>query len=511
MPISFQRYIDIQSSVGGVPAVTTRELIARIFTDNSLLPTQSQIEFTSVTDVGSYFGTASEEYLRAVFYLGWVSKNRTRPRKISYARWVDVATAPSIFGVAAVYAFEQFTGITAGSFTLTLGGVTQLVSSINLSSAANLAQVASILQTAIRAAHSGTMWTTAQVNYDTTRGAFNFIGGTTGGPANIVIVDGAQNVAATYGWLAGAILSNGSAVETITQTLTNSAQASNNFGSFAFTYGLALTQAEVVEAATWNAGQNVLYQYHVAASPTVAPTLATLSAALLAIPGWGGTVQGMTGEYHEMDPMAVLAATAYGQPNSTQNFMFQQFDQTPTVTDDATADAMDALRMNYYGVTQTAGNTLAFYQRGVLGGGASDLVDMNVYGNEQWLKDAIGASVMSMILRVGRVSAGPSGRAKLIGATMPVIDNNEPGGVGAVQNGTITPGKALTADQIATIGEDSGDPNAWRQVQTIGYWLDYTFSTYQTSDGRTETAANYMLIYSKDDQVRKVNGTDILI
>jgi hypothetical protein len=75
----------------------------------------------------------------------------------------------------------------------------------------------------------------------------------------------------------------------------------------------------------------------------------------------------------------------------------------------------------------------------------------------------------------------------------------------------ISVGKTLTAVQQQYITSLSADPTAWRQVQTIGYWVTISFSSYVTSDGRTEWQANYTLIYSKDDNIRLVNGSDVMI
>ncbi|OWK47565.1 hypothetical protein FRUB_01264 [Fimbriiglobus ruber] len=60
--------------------------------------------------MGTYFGTGSEEYARAEFYFGWVSKNITAPQQISFWFWNDdVATADLIYGASGTYALATFT------------------------------------------------------------------------------------------------------------------------------------------------------------------------------------------------------------------------------------------------------------------------------------------------------------------------------------------------------------------------------------------------------------------
>lgn len=502
MAISIRRYVDITSGVGAGASVRQRELITRVFTTNPLVPTASHVEFTSADDVAAYFGSASEEYARAAFYFGWVSKNIRRAKKISFARWVDAACAPVAYGAKGPQSLSVWQATTAGSISLTLGGDAVEISGLDFSSATSLTAVAGIIQAAVRAAHTGDLWTAATVTYDAVAQRFVLTGGVTGA-ANIAIAAGESNdVAALAGWLSGAILSDGSGVETITDTLSSSTQADNNFGSIVFTDGAALTLAEVIEAATWNNTQNVMYQFHVRVTPANAETW---SAALLGFAGVGLTLESpVAGEYPEMAPGMILAATDYTARNATQNYMFQQLDLTPSVTTNAGADTYDPLRVNYYGRTQTAGQTIDFYQRGVLMGGSTAPVDMNVYANEQWLKDAAAAQIMTLLLALSKVSANAAGKAQLMTILGSVVEQ-------ALRNGTISVDKDLTTVQQLYITETTGDATAWRQVQSIGWWLNVAMQSTTTTDGRVEWKAIYTLIYAKDDCVRAVDGTHVLI
>lgn len=381
MAISFSKYISIVSGVGGGGGVRQRDLIGRIFTTNTALEVGTIVEVTTLADVLTLFGSTSEEYKRASFYFGWVSKNITSPTKLSFARWDDVTP------------------------------------------------------------------------------------------------------------------------ESITDVLTKSTEANNNFGSFCFTDAAALSLLEVTEAATWNDAQNNMFQYCV---PVTAANTSAWSAALIGLSGVSLTLDEIVGEYHEMIPMIILAATNYAKRNAVQNYMFQQFAATPTVTTTVLSNTYDDLRVNYYGRTQTAGQTIDFYQRGVMMGLATDAVDMNTYANEQWLKDAAGSAIMSLLLSMPKVSANEKGRAQLLTVIQSVIDT-------ALFNGTISIGKTLNITQKLYIGSITGDDLAWHQVQAIGYWVDCVLESYVTVDGRTEWKASYTLMYSKDNVIRSVDGSHILI
>lgn len=498
MAISFSRYVDITSSVIGANGIPRRQLIGRLFTDNNLLPPQSFAEFDTIDDVGAYFGTSSVEYLRAQFYFSWISKNGKKAPKISFARWVDTSVPPMIFGAKGSQAVASYTPITTGSFTLTLNGVTNTLTGLNFSAAASLSDIAGIVQAAIRA-ETGTLWTGATVTWDSVNQRFNFVGGLSGA-ANIIVVagSGGNDVAAQLGWLAGAILGPGSAVETITNVLTESAGYSNNFGSFLFIP--TLNTSQITEAALWTHAQNVKFEYDV---PVTASNAAAIVAACAAYSGVGPTLSPLGAEYPEMAPMMVKAATDYSAKNSVQNYMYQtNFALTPSVMTDADANTYDALGVNYYGVTQSAGQFRSFYQRGRLLGPANAPLDMNVFANEQWFKDAIGANIVSLLLDVPRVPANAQGRGMIIASLQTEIQQ-------AKDNGTISVNKILTPDQVATVTALTGDPLAWNQVQNAGDWLDVEFEQVTVNNALVYQAA-YTLIYSKDDAIRKVVGTHLL-
>lgn len=499
MAISLKRYVDITSGVGAGIVVGRRKLVGRFFDDNNLIPTGSYVEFDSADDVATYFGSGSEEYARAAFWFGWVSKEVTDAISIQFARYVSADTAARIYGARGDQAVSDWTSIVAGSFVLSIGGVTNTMAGLNFSAAASLSDVAAIVQTAIRT-KVGAQWTGATVVWNAVRKSFDFTSGSTGDAAITVAAGGGGNdIAARLGWLSAlAVISNGADEQTIQETLSESANADNNFGSFAFLD--TLTEAEIVEAATWNDTQNNMFLYSV---PCTAANAAALSAAVLGLSGVTLTLAPIATEFPEQVPMMIEAATNYDQQNSTQNYMFQIFDLTPSVTTDADADVYDALRVNYYGQTQNAGQIIQFYQRGYMMGTSSDALDQNTYVNEIWLKDAAGAAIMTLLLALSKVSANKAGRAQILAILQGVVDQ-------AVFNGTISVGKTLTDVQKLYITNATGDKLAWQQVQNIGYWLDVVIQQV-VIQGRIEYKAVYTLIYSKDDVIRKVEGRDILI
>lgn len=499
MSISIKKYVDITSGVGGSGAVRQRDLIGRLFTTNPKVPADGVVEVTSADDARAYFGSSSEEYLRALFYFSFISKLIVAPKKLSYARWAQVASAPRIYGSKITTSLAAFQAISAGTLTITAGATTANLTAIDFTAAASFADVAAALQTKIRAA-GGAQLVTAVVTYDAVAGTFNFTGTVAAtAPISVTPTGTVNDLAIKLGWGPTAVFSPGVDITSLSDTLGAAADASNNFGSFTFIP--TLTTDEIVEVATWNAARNVEFMYSVRVDDA---NMVAISAALIGVSGVGMTYAPTATEYDEMAPMILMAATDYSKRNSVQNYMFQQFGLTPKVFDTLISDQLDALRVNYYGNTQSAGQQINFYQRGIMGGGSTSLVDMNIYANELWLKDAAQANILSLLLSLPRISANDEGRSQILAILQDAIDR-------ALFNGTISVGKDLTITQKLFITEITGDELAWHQVRGIGYWVTCEMQSYVTVDARTEFKAVYTLVYSKDDDIRKVEGTHILI
>lgn len=378
---------------------------------------------------------------------------------------------------------------------------------LDFSTATNLTEVATIIQTVARNAFEQSIPQAVglMVEWDSVGRRFLLVMGVSG-TISIAIRGGDETTLSLLGW-ATPTYNTGAEPEKPQDAVARTTDISNNFGSFAFIDALTITN--VIEIAKWNAAQNVMFQFHVPVSAKYEFTerrdgYGDYYEILKGYDGTGLTYTLSPDEYHEMMPMIILAATDYNRRNSAQNYMFQQFSVTPTVTDTTFSNTLDSYRLNYYGRTQTAGQNIDFYQRGVLMGDSTAPVDMNTYANEQWLKGLMESQLMTLMLSMSAISANASGRSQLIAILQAGIED-------ALYNGVISVGKTLNTTQRMYITEATGDELAWAQVQNLGYWLDCWFEEYTTSDGRTEYKAVYLLIYSKDDVIRKVEGTHTLI
>lgn len=501
MSISIDRYVSITSGVIGAQAVAERELVGLRFTTDPRVPVDAVVTVDK-DDAAGYFGAAAPETVFANQYFGYISPApASQATRLRFGAFAEVARAPRVYGAKGSYTLGSFTTITSGRLNLTLGATTFELIGINLSAALSLADVASAVQAAIQAhVAGGAVWTAATVTYDAVGGAFNLVGGTTGNAAiDVNPVSAGVDVGLALGWLnVLAIMSPGSAIQTPLQALQAAEQITDSFGSFSF--GAAVSVAQALAVASYNAALNIKYMY---LQPVTSVTAQDYFAALSSTASVGLVLNGVSGQFKESIPAAIMASTNYQRRNATVNYMYRQVSgMTADVTTDTAANTFDAIRVNYYGETASAGQKLAFFQRGYLMGGATAALDMNVHANEQWLKAFLTAALLSLQISLGKIPANNDGRGLVLAS---VVD-----GVNLAKfNGTISVGKVLSTAQQIAVTQLTGDPEAWRDVQTNGWWADVRI--VEVPGLPVEYKAIYTLAYSKNDVVRKIEGSHNLV
>lgn len=495
MPIKQTRYVSIASAVIGASAVPQRKLVGRIFSTNPKIPAGDVLEFAS-GGVDEYLGADTPEAKFARQYFSYTSPAPVNmARELQIASYEPVGRVPTVFGTAAA-SVKILKGISNGELTLTIGAVTQTFTDIDLSEIASYAGVASAVQAKINAS-TEPQFATAYVNFNALDSAFELGGGT----QERAEIDVDTSVLADAMGLTDGRSSPGNVAQTPLEAFRASEEVSDSFGSVTFIDDISLEHA--VELAQYIAGENVKYQLHLAVNDANAEDF---SAALLGTASVGLNIKTADGFFVQALPMAAMAATDYTRTNATTNYMFRQFGVTfpAQVTSDPTADRYDKLRINYYGETAVAGSQLRFYQRGFLCGTANSPLDMSVHANEQWMKSYIAQQWFSLLLSTRGVPANRDGEARGMMVIAGAVTQ-------ALENGTILPGKAISEVQKIAIMDASGDEMAWHDVQSKGYWYNAVIEEITGEPGLPEYALKYVLIYSKGDWVRKVEGSHNLV
>ena len=303
------------------------------------------------------------------------------------------------------------------------------------------------------------------------------------------------------GWTNSATISNGMDLSTINQVLDNMVDLSTNFLTYGFlNYADAINNLEAIGA--WNDEHNNNYRFCFDVSAQ------NYQDVIETAKGFTGLTAHYNINYGSGVPAWIMSAilpatTNYSKDNGVKSYMFQQFPSMPVSVgisgDGSLYQTLDNLNINYNGQTQKSGSILAFFQDGFNTNG----VDTAVFDNEAWLKDSISTDVMNMFIGLDYVSADKSGLNIMTGILNANCEK-------ALKNHVFAIGKILNLTAQAYITQLTNDENAWLDVQNKGYWFDIVINT-QTSGTTTRYVAEYILIYSKNDTIRKVIGSDILI
>lgn len=508
MSIPIRKYIDITSAVAKTAEAKYKELILRVLTTNPLFPINHVLEFTQASDVADYAGATSAEAKIASEYFAWVSKKATKPQKISFIRYSFQALAPNLRTVKPVAALATLKAVTNGSMIVNMGDTAYTISGIDLSSATSYADVAATIQTAIRAnTAGGALWTSATFTYSASPAAFTLAGGETG--ANSINYATAATTGTDLSELLGMdsasapVLSDGQTAQTITDILNNTVNISTNFLTFGFV-SAADAYSNLDDIGAWVDGQNNQYRFCFDLGSANYATGIETAAKYTGMTAHYNINYGISGINPAWLMSAILPATTnYERPNAVKNYMFQEFPQQAVsvgLDDDGTLyQTLDNLNINYNGQTQKSGQKIAFYQNGF----NADGTDTAVFDNEAWLKDHISTDILNAFLGLDFVSADEDGKAVIAG----IVDDNAEVALNAH---VFANGKNLDNGQKAYITQLFNDENAWQEVETNSYKKEIDIVA-QNNGNATIYRADYVLVYLKNDVIRKVTGSNILV
>ena len=496
MPISMKKYVDIKSGINNIRTATEKELIARIIYSSERLDPNKVYEFENLEQVSDFFGTDSDLYKIAEKYFSFINKYSRSPRKISFYRNWTNGVYPAIASTEETN-FETLKALTNGNLELKIGNVSKSITGIDLSSATDDEDIANILQTAIRNSADGTQ-SFATANVQALSNAYIISSGTQ--EKVWIELTEETTLSNALNLHNGQEQTEGRVSGTLEDVFKNCYKVSNNFATFWVDGDYSAT--EISTLATYVA-QNYPSEFMFVV-PVTTSNYTTMQTALSNINGVSLELCGDTeeeGKFNFVLPMAITATTDYNKENGAVNYMFTQDNNMGIVVDsDDEVKQYDLLKINYYGRTQQAGQKRAFYQNGVLQG---NYQDQSIYVNEIWLKDALTTKYINYMLLTPNWYANKSGQAIGQSLAMDVIER-------AKLNGTITTEKEISEEDKVYIYNVTANENAWRQIYQEGYYLATNIEK-KTINNQETYVFNYLLLYSKGDSIKKVEGLDILI
>lgn len=173
------------------------ELIGLILTNGTRSPIGSIQQFSSLANVGAYFGAASQEYASASVYFNGFDNSNIKPAAVLFAQCPNVAVPAYLRGgnMSAV-TLAQLQAL-SGTISLTIDGQVKTSSSINLSAATSFSNAATLIQAGFVNLYAGVTAATTTIAAGT---ATNCTTGTISG--NILTVAGVV----TGGFVVGGLL-----------------------------------------------------------------------------------------------------------------------------------------------------------------------------------------------------------------------------------------------------------------------------------------------------------------
>lgn len=195
--------------------------------------------------------------------------------------------------------------------------------------------------------------------------------------------------------------------------------------------------------------------------------------------------------------MGILCATDYDQAESAPTLMYKKANGvSASVSTDSDYEDLVGIRCNFFGLTKTYGSSYTFYQPGVNGDGTDTAIEMN----DIWLRGIITTDLMTLLTNMPKIPANSSGMASIY----TVVDT---AAQRALNAGVILANKNLSAEKkILVRSYAGGDEDAVDNVYSQGYHI-----SCQLVERDNEYVCKYVLIYSKGDSIKKIEGSHVLV
>lgn len=307
---------------------------------------------------------------------------------------------------------------------------------------------------------------------------------------------------------------------TFVADFTRIAKMTNNFACFTFLCATMPTAAEVKAVADANAALNYRFLFITSLTNEDVENAGTVKDAAKALVGESGangtaiTYQreiATSGDTIKVPKTylvaAIVSAIDWDTADGSVNAMFRQIsgEAADVISESAItgenesqgADDLDEANIDYYGLVQTNGTEMSFFQRGFNSDGEAILV----YVGELWLKSKISSALMAMFLSANKIPANAAGTDRVFAEINAVC-------IAAVENGVIEPGKTLSTSDRNNVLSWAGDSEAADIIENAGYWLKCWIVANEDGKGYV---AKYLLIYSKGDAIIKVEGNDTFV
>lgn len=435
---------DIVNVVPGVVSAggTGLDMAGLLLTESVRAPVGQVLRFATARSVSDYFGPTSDEASAATTYFNGYIGATSIPAFLLFAPLIQTARAGWLRGAALGLTLTELKALT-GTLTINFGGAPLTSATIVLTAATSFSNAATIIQAAFTTPGFA-------VTYDAQAEAFLFTSTATGAAATIVYATGTLAAGLKLTAATGAVLSQGSAVQTAAQTMDGITDLTQNFVSF--THLVELTDDEIVEFATWTGAQDDRYLF---AAWTDAPAAATNSdttspAVRIAALELSGTASIWAPSFDKaVFVLGYVGSIDFNRDNGRTVAAFRRgTGLRADVTNQAVANNLLANGYSFYGAYATANDEFTWLYNGTVSG---PFRFIDSYVNQVWMNNAFQLSLMSLLGQVGQIPYNDDGYEMIAAGLTTDIAN-------AVDFGAIRSGVVLSELQkIVIIGLAGSD------------------------------------------------------
>lgn len=469
-------------------------------TENALAPVGTLLTFRDAASVSEYFGSASDEAKAAAVYFGGYNNSFLKPAQLYMWRSHKNASAPFVRSAAFSSAkvktlLDDLKGITAGTFSATIGGTAISLSEVDLSGSDSISAALDIVTKKI-AAIDGASPAAAGValSWNPVLRAFTLTAGAAGSTVAIANLSG--TIPDALGLTSGAVVSAGADAQDYASCLDEVCETTQNFVTYS-TIAEA-DRADALALAGWSntqyaAGNQFLYVYWSDDAVLKTADASETAAAAIRDAEYTGTA-GVYGDVrYPAFLMGVAASIDWDRIDGAITTAFKaQSGLTANVQVKDDAANLIANGMNFMGNYASRNDNFILFQNGQMFGQWSWI---DTYLNATWLNNALQVQILSGLELAGRVPYTEAGYTRIRAWVQDVVDR-------ALTNGVIDRGVRLSETQKTELINEAGKDIS-TDLYNNGYVLQINDATAAVRQARISPSMSFWYTYG--GSVHKIN------
>lgn len=345
----------------------------------------------------------------------------------------------------------------------------------------------------------------AEITYDSVSGSFFITGGNAGPTGSIGYGSGTAASALNFTQANGAILSQGSAVDTPVAFMNGVLNQTQNWFTFFTTFDPDVS--DKVQFALWSNDQDISYLYlmNSAEVQLITNSYASTAWGQVQAANYDGTLPtydptlATDGNVPAAAQAGFFAALNFNQVNGRQTLAYRQSPGLPAgITDGIQSAQLVANGVNFYGLYSSADENFIWWQRGNVSG---RFLWADTYAQSVYLKNQLQVSVLTLLGAVGNIPYNRAGNSLIESACQGPVDQ-------MLAYGGIRTGVTLSPLQIAEVNNAAGLPIDGALFAN-GYYLQIGIANATVRAARGSPPIT--LWYTDGQSVQNVNIASLVI